>query len=512
MKLRTSVSFYALAAGLALLSACATDRETTPSGEETIVVTGSTESSDDKSRSETSTPVAEVEAAPPTPPPPPPPPPSVRASPSPVASSTVTMSKRAAEAGGDRSGLSTDASVADEVSIMPEPMPPEPDAPPPPTQSGLLTAGDYDDVLNAKLYRDYASEFLQNQRGDLDLPDIDVTEAITIKVTGRNGEPLRGATVALTSGGQPMFNLKTSTAGTVQLFPQFDALPKDLTISVTGRGAIVKQLSYDDIMKRKTAGPVTVSLGEPNRAATEFDLMLVIDTTGSMGDELRYLQAELKDIVSSIESAHPSLDTRIGLTFYRDIGDQYIVRDFDFTSNIEELQANLAAQQAQGGGNYPEAMDQALEKAMAQSWRDDSIKAMMVLADAPPHDSNISKAWDQAILARPKGVHIVPVAASGVGDKAEFIMRAMAAVTQSRYIFLTDDSGIGNPHAEPDVDCYVVTRLDTMVQRVLSSLISGTRVEPGEAEIIRTVGNYNGGVCELDADGQERVVLTGGEN
>ena len=349
--------------------------------------------------------------------------------------------------------------------------------------------------------------------GNLDLPDIDVTEAITIKVIGRNGEPLRGATVALTSGGQSMFHLKTSAAGTVRLFPQFDALPKDLKISVTGRGAMVRQLSYDDVMNKKTAGPVTVSLGEPNRPASEFDLMLVIDTTGSMGDELRYLQAELKDIVSSIEASHPQLNTRIGLTLYRDIGDDYVVRKFDFTSNIDELQANLAAQRAQGGGNYPEAMDQALETAMGLSWRDDSIKAMMLVADAPPRDDNIGRAWDQAILARPKGIHIVPVAASGVGDKAEFIMRAMAAVTQSRYIFLTDDSGIGNPHAEPTVDCYIVTRLDTMVKRVLSGLITGSRVEPSDAEIIRTVGNYNSGVCEAGPQKQEdisRVGLQGG--
>ena len=38
-------------------------------------------------------------------------------------------------------------------------------------------------------------------------------------------------------------------------------------------------------------------------------------------------------------------------------------------------------------------------------------------------------------------------------------MRAMAAATQSRYLFLTDDSGIGNPHAPPAIDCYRVTKL-----------------------------------------------------
>ena len=416
------------------------------------------------------------------------------------APSTVAAMEGSSAMARDEAGLEPPHPIPDVIDDAPRP------------QSGLLTAGDYDDLLNAQLYRDYASEFLQEQRGNLDLPDIDVTDAITIKVTDRDGAPLRGATVALTAGGQAMFTLKTSSAGTVRLFPEFDALPQDLKVSITGRGAMVRQMTYDEIMSKAESGPITVKLGEPNHAASEFDLMLVIDTTGSMGDELRFLQAELTDIVESIEETHPGINTRIGLTLYRDIGDQYVVRKFDFTSNIDELQANLAAQEARGGGNYPEAMDQALEAAMGQSWRDDSVKAVMLVADAPPRDENIGKAWDQAILARPKGIHIVPVAASGVGPKAEYIMRAMAAVTQSRYIFLTDDSGIGNPHAEPDVDCYVVTRLDTMVKRVLSSLITGERSEPTEAEIIRSVGNYNAGVCELPEPEQEQVQQVRGGN
>ena len=59
------------------------------------------------------------------------------------------------------------------------------------------------------------------------------------------------------------------------------------------------------------------------------------------------------------------------------------------------------------------------------------------------------------------------VAASGVADKAEYAMRAMAAATQSRYLFLTDDSGVGNPHAPPAIDCYLVTRLDALVRLAL---------------------------------------------
>ena len=500
MKMKMTASWAAMMVSAMALASCSStpeaETEPSPAAEEgeprlsTVVVTGTKVGDSDS--------VADPSPSPPPPPPPPPPAPAM----------SRKMSSAPVEARRAEGGVSADAAIStSEVSP-----PPPPDRPEPPAQSGLLTAGDYDDLLNAKLYRDYASEFLLNNRGNIAFPDIDVTDAVTIKVVGRNGRPLRGATVALRTGNQAMFQLTTSSAGTVRLFPDFDALPEDLTISITGRGAMVRQLDYRDIAQRNTSDPVMVSLNEPEQTPTEFDLMLVIDTTGSMGDELRYLQAELKDIIASIESTYPTLNTRIGLTLYRDVGDEYVVRDFDFTSNIEELQANLAAQKANGGGNYPEAMDQALETAMGQSWRPGSIKAMMLVADAPPRDANIGKAWDQAILARPKGIHIVPVAASGVGPKAEYIMRAMAAVTQSRYIFLTDDSGVGNPHAEPDVDCYIVTRLDTMVKRVLSSLISGNRVEPSDAEIIRSVGEYNRGVCELPTIDTEQVEQVKGGN
>ena len=91
-------------------------------------------------------------------------------------------------------------------------------------------------------------------------------------------------------------------------------------------------------------------------------------------------------------------------------------------------------------------------------------------------------------------------AASGVADEAEYAMRAMAAATQSRYLFLTDDSGVGNPHAPPAIDCYLVTRLDALVRRVIDSQISGRRIEPDKDEVIRSVGEYDGGKCVLPAD------------
>ncbi|MCP9223503.1 hypothetical protein MKP08_12175 [Erythrobacter sp. LQ02-29] len=223
-----------------------------------------------------------------------------------------------------------------------------------------------------------------------------------------------------------------------------------------------------------------------------------------MGDEIRYLQAELKSIVGALEKRHPELDIRVGFSFYRDRGDDFVTRTYPLDGDVSKAQAQLAQQSANGGGDYEEAMQDALVRAANLDWRDDAVKSLLLVADAPPHDSDIGTAWLAAEHLRGKRVHIVPVGASGVGPMAEYVMRAMAAATQSRYTFLTDDSGIGNPHAEPAIDCYLVTRLDQLLRRVIDSQISGRRIEPDQGEVIRSVGQYDAGRCVLPPDFAEQ--------
>ena len=215
-----------------------------------------------------------------------------------------------------------------------------------------------------------------------------------------------------------------------------------------------------------------------------------------MGDEMRYLQSELQAILNRFRDNNPGVDIRTGLVVYRDKGDAYVVRDVPFTDDIEAFKKILGEQRADGGGDAPEAMHLGMRRGLAMEWRKDALKVNLLVADAPPHDQDISNTWNAGLISRTEGIHIVPIAASGVDKTAEFLMRGMAQITGGRFLFLTDDSGIGNPHAEPSVDCYVVTRLDNMVVRVLNSLMSGERDEPEADDVIRMVGKYRTGVCD----------------
>jgi hypothetical protein len=363
----------------------------------------------------------------------------------------------------------------------------------PQPQSGLLTAGDHDDLLNPELYASYSGRFLQ--RSNLgDLPRLDTRRVLTVAVQDEAGRPVPFAQVTIHCGDGNSLSLATLADGTATFFPGLDRLGDRVRLSVAGGPVRMIDLAGAGAQRQ------SVTTGRGAVPIRKFDLMLAIDTTGSMGDEIAYLKSELRTILDDLRRSHPGLDIRLGLVAYRDLGDVYVTRTYPFVANLDAMQANLRAQYADGGGDYPEAMDLALARAVQQDWRPDAVKSLLLVADAPPHDENIGKAWRAAEAARARRIQIVPVAASGVADTAEYVMRAMAAATQSRYIFLTDDSGIGNPHSPPAVDCYLVTRLDRLVRRVLDSQISGRRVEPRDGEVIRSVGQYEGGRCVLPPD------------
>ncbi|MBX3217966.1 MAG: VWA domain-containing protein [Labilithrix sp.] len=229
--------------------------------------------------------------------------------------------------------------------------------------------------------------------------------------------------------------------------------------------------------------------------STELDVTFLIDTTGSMGDELSYLQNEIDGIAQTIKTKFPQTTPRYGLVLYKDQADAYLTRWFDF-KGLDEFRANLAAQTVGGGGDYPEAVAAGLEQVMKLSWRTGAVSRMTFwVADAPHHIGDEASVKASIDAAAAKDVHIYPVAASGSDDRTEFTMRAAAQITGGRYIFLTDDSGIGNAHAEPRIPCYHVTKFDGALVRMVESELSGSHVAPTAEEIVRTVGAPKDGRC-----------------
>lgn len=283
----------------------------------------------------------------------------------------------------------------------------------------------------------------------------------------------------------------TLTAGVWDDTLNFDFFKKYYDANPSGR--IFQWAEHDAAKVRGAQSP-----------KTQLDVSFVVDTTGSMSDELRFLQTEMDSIATELNQKFPGVQPRFGLVVYRDKTDSYVTQSFDFTTDLGAFKQSLSSQSAAGGGDIPEAVPEALGAGVALTWRAEPnvARLMFWVADAPQHsgqESNVKAALEGAVQ---KGVKIFPVAASGTNPSAELTMREAAQYTGGRYIFLTDDSGIGNPHAEPRIPCYNVTRLDKAIIRMAGSEMTGARVEPAPAEVIRTVGEPKDGKCTMKDSSQ----------
>lgn len=353
-------------------------------------------------------------------------------------------------------------------------------------QSGTLTAGSFDDNLNPWVF----DKFVDQVRSHPDLSQLASAFAgqrTVLRVQDAQGRPIANAQVEI-DGKQMM----TRSDGRVVWVQGWDSGNQGQGKATVSHGNSRKVVSIKDQVEQL----VTLTDAQ-GTLPTKLDIALVIDATGSMGDEMEYLKVEIRDIAEAISRHFPNVDQRYALVVYRDNGDQYTTRVFDFTGDLDDFQRDLGAQSAGGGGDYPEAMDAAMTDAAKLSWRKgDTARVTFLVADAPPHANKVDDTLDAVDDLRAKGVAVYPVASSGVAGEAEFVMRAAAMLTGAQYLFLTDDSGVGNPHAEPHIPCYTVEQLAPLMVRAVRSELSGRRVEAEEQFTIRTVGKGQAGVCE----------------
>lgn len=284
----------------------------------------------------------------------------------------------------------------------------------------------------------------------------------------------------------------TLTAGVWDDNRNFDHFTDFLTENAGQRGAPPFTDAEREAANDRFAG---------ERAANaRLDIAFVIDTTGSMGDEIRYLQSEIDDIATRVIATHPGAEARWALILYRDEGDEYVVREFDFDANVGTFQARLAAQSAGGGGDYPEASHAALAAMNQLRWRagDDVARLAFWVADAPHHAQHAEALATAVRAAARADVHLYPVASSGIDLLTELTMRGAAQLTGGRYLFLTDDSGVGGSHLEPSIPCYFVTLLSHAMLRVIEIEMTGVYREPEPTQVIRAGGDPRDGACELE--------------
>jgi Mg-chelatase subunit ChlD len=329
-------------------------------------------------------------------------------------------------------------------------------APPRPRSRPGLRAGSTDDNAAFADYLTYRDEF---RRLGISVHDIDVSVRHVVTVVDEAGQPLLGASVV--AGDQ---EVRTGADGRALLFG--DVRGADVR---WGDQTAKADFAQDGGREHRVALPVDRAQGR-----AKLDVLFLIDTTGSMGDEIDRLKDSVRSVSERISALPAGADLRLGMTVYRDRGDLFITRTFDFTSTVDVFKTALTAVQAAGGGDTPEDLNAGLHEAVsAPSWRgDDTVKLVFLIADAPPHldyQDGPDYAADVRAAAR-RGIKIMPIASSGLDDKGEYIFRQLAQITMGRFTFLTYGADGVSPGDKTDhhVSDYAVLALDDLVVRLVS--------------------------------------------
>jgi len=328
--------------------------------------------------------------------------------------------------------------------------------------SGQLTAAEINDI---KKWDDWKKSIRNKEAQKTKRNwDFNLDSKIEVIVKDSSGNLLPNVKVKLYNNNAPLMLATTDFSGIAILFKEKsnNILLDNFLVQVYHNNTIIGETVS------KNQKFIEFKVGNSSPVKNDIDIMFTIDATGSMGDEMDYLKSELKNIFSRLDKSIKQ--KRVALTFYRDRGDEYLVEEYDFNSNIDTVKGILSNHNANGGGDYEEAVEEALKASMKQSWNYNAkSKLLFLLLDAPPHftNENVVIIKKQIEIAREKGIKIIPIVASDANKEVEFLMRFFSVSTNGTYVFLTDDSGIGNDHLEPTADDYIIEKLNDLIVRLI---------------------------------------------
>jgi len=336
-------------------------------------------------------------------------------------------------------------------------------------KAGTLTAGEVSDFSKWNLWSNVAEKDLETWSTDWQiLPK----NRYTVQLSNEKDYPVVGANVYLTTKkGIKMWAAKTDNTGKAELWENIfvnDSL-KDknphILIEYKGKNYDVKKA------KKFQEGINFVKIITPCAEKQIVDIAFIVDATGSMDDEINYLKTELYDVIEKVKDTLKTADLQLASVFYRDNGDAYLTKETVLSSDISQTVNFIKANGAGGGGDTPEAVEEALQVTLRNlKWCENATSKMaFLILDAPPHSDYVTMIKIKQLIkeAAAKGVRLVPIVCSGADKGTEYLMRTFALATNGTYLFLTNHSGVGGGHISPTTDKFEVVFFNNLLRNTI---------------------------------------------
>jgi hypothetical protein len=279
-----------------------------------------------------------------------------------------------------------------------------------------------------------------------------VSDRHFLVVRDADGKAVPRCQVTVTDTHQHQTTLPTNASGRALLFPHAERLQGDtLVASATCEGSSASR--HFSLSEQDSVVDLRLQTKRVLSAERAVDLAFILDTTGSMSEEITAVKGTIQKVAQSL--AGSSFRVRMGMVEYKDRGDPFVTRVHDFSSDAQKFASSVANVTASGGGDTPESVNEGLHAGLTRlEWSGDAVgKFAFLIGDAPPH-LDYGNDFDYAIEMRDaahKGIQVFAIAASGMDDLGQAVWRQIAQYTDATNLFVLrggagpQSTGAGDP-------------------------------------------------------------------
>lgn len=189
---------------------------------------------------------------------------------------------------------------------------------------------------------------------------------------------------------------------------------------------------------------LTIAPAESATGPAVFEVVFVVDTTGSMSGLIEGAKQKVWAIASHIQQTQSNAEVRMGMVAYRDRGDEYVTKVTPLTSDLDAVHADLMQFQAHGGGDTPESVNEALGRAFGEmQWSEDEnvVRLVYLVGDAPPKMYPNDVAYTSSVpQARQMGITVHAIQCGKINGTEQH-WRTIAQLGGGSYASVDQDGG-----------------------------------------------------------------------
>jgi hypothetical protein len=332
----------------------------------------------------------------------------------------------------------------------------EREAPPPPPSTIAIVggelqsvrAGEWDDNAN---YREF-EKWIAGE--PVSFHNVDVSDRRFLVVRDSEGHGVPRCRVVVNDDDKRQATLTTVASGHAILFPRAEGLRGDhLVATATCDGNTASRASFS--LADADDGVVTLDLATKRAlpATRAIDVGFILDTTGSMSEEISSVKATIEKVTASL--GDEKVNVRVGMVAFKDRGDEYVTKTFALTTDTLGFEHQVEDIFASGGGDTAESVNAGVHAAVTGlDWSEGAVaRFAFLVGDAPPHldyEQDADYATDMKDAAH-RGIQLFTIAASGMDEQGQVVWRQIAQYTGATNMFVLrggagpQSTGAGDP-------------------------------------------------------------------